>query len=149
MRCAQPLALRGPLRPHRDLTIGVMAAEAVAGPSLQGVEPPGERGGLTVARLTAAADVPGAFHRCPAAAGCKRCHQSHFPQHPQSIHAPRVWVRGASLCQGCRMPVGTCPDMPHPSAVATHVFLALLKEQALFSGSGAWSAGVTFRWQVM
>lgn len=71
------------------------------------------------------------------------------PQHPQSIHAPRVWVRGASLCHGCRMPVWTCPDVPCPSVVATHVFLALLKEQALFSGSGAWSAGVTFRWQVM
>lgn len=40
-------------------------------------------------------------------------------------------------------------DLPHPDTAVTHVFLALLKEQALFRGSGAWSAGVTFRWQVM
>lgn len=31
----------------------------------------------------------------------------------------------------------------------THRLLALLKEQALFRGSGAWSARETFRWQVM
>lgn len=31
----------------------------------------------------------------------------------------------------------------------TYRLLALLKEQALFRGSGAWSARETFRWQVM
>jgi len=35
------------------------------------------------------------------------------------------------------------------AAPATHRLLALLKEQALFRGSGAWSAREILRWQVM
>lgn len=69
MRCAHPAPPGCPLCPHKDPTIGIVSAEATAGPSLQRVQPPGERGGLAVARLTAAADVPGAFHRGPAVAG--------------------------------------------------------------------------------
>lgn len=57
---------------------------------------------------------------------------------PNSVSVTHSW--------GCGMLVGTYPD---PAVDVTHVFLALLKEQALFRGSGAWSAGVTFRWQVM
>lgn len=60
---------------------------------------------------------------------------------PKSVSVTHSW--------GCGMLVGTSPDASHPAVGVTHVFLALLKEQALFRGSGAWSAGVTFRWQVM
>lgn len=71
-----PATPRCPLRSRKDLTVGIMAAEAAAGPSLHGVEPPGKSGGLAVACLAAAADVPGAFHGCPSRAGWEHCHQS-------------------------------------------------------------------------
>lgn len=63
-----------PPYPHQGLTLRCIPTEAAAGPSLQGVEPPGERGGLAIARLTAAADVPGAFHWHPAGAGQEHSH---------------------------------------------------------------------------
>lgn len=68
MRHAYPTTLGCPLCPHGDFTVSIVSAEATAWPSLQRVQPPGERRGLAVARLTAAADVPSAFHRGPAVA---------------------------------------------------------------------------------
>lgn len=41
MRRAHPATPVCPLRPRGDLTVGIVAAETAAGPSFQGVEPPG------------------------------------------------------------------------------------------------------------
>lgn len=121
-------------------------------PSGWSVGSPGVPGRATAPHLAAGAHIPGAFHRGPARREpsdqlirwwepltgfrvskerTKPCHPAPIPPSPEvaSHEKPQLFTLGQA-------------------APATHRLLALLKEQALFRGSGAWSARDTFRWQV-
>lgn len=101
---------------------------------------PGTTGNATAALVTAVTDISSAFYWGPA----EREREDEVTGLPARSSLLIIFMLGN------RHKGGQSGFLPQPCPISSlHLLEDLLKEQALFSWSGTWSAEATFRWQVI